>query len=82
MRSKTRTTITCATCGKVIPHGHVARFTLGLTGANIERIQAHHIRCAGAKGVRKAPNRAVRAIRNVTRNALARIGLTILAGLC
>ena len=70
--------LTCGTCGKPIPHGHVARYT----GVDIEHVQAHHIRCAGAEEVRKAPKQTVGAIRNGKRYALARIGLTILAGLC
>ena len=62
----------CATCGKAIPHGHVARYT----GVDIEHIQVHHVRCGRAhtKGV---VNQAESGFRNVIRNVLARIGLTI-----
>ena len=65
--------LTCATCGQPIPYGHVARYT----GVDIEHIQAHHIRCGRARRPWSLRQEVRRAVRNVTRYALARIGLTI-----
>ena len=64
--------LTCATCGKAIPHGHVARYT----GVDIEHIQTHHIRCVHERRPWSLRRTARQAVRNVTRYALARIGLT------
>ena len=64
--------LTCATCGKPIPYGHVARYT----GVYIEHIQAHHVRCGRARRPWSFRRTASEAVRNVTRYALARIGLT------
>jgi hypothetical protein len=79
MPSTTRITITCATCGKVskvIQHGHVASYT----GVDIEHIQVHHVLCRQERtrrGRAWSLRREVSAtVRNVTRYALARIGLT------
>ena len=65
--------LTCATCGKPIPHGHVARYT----GVDIEHIQAHHVMCGRARTRVVIVKQAESGFRNVIRNVLARIGLTI-----
>ena len=39
--------LTCGTCGKPIPHGHVARYT----GVDIASMQAHHMRCGRGEGL-------------------------------
>ena len=68
--------LTCATCGQPIPYGHVARYT----GVDIEHIQVHHVLCRQERtrrGRAWSLRREVSAtVRNVTRYALARIGLT------
>ena len=65
--------LTCATCGQPIPYGHVAKYT----GVDIEHIQVHHVRCGRARRPWSLRREVRRAVRNVTRYALARIGLTI-----